>query len=378
MGCFKKFFLVLIAIFSLFLLSGCWDARDINEKLIITTIAFDINNDEILFYLEIANIESGNSDANESGGSKYIVVKGKGKTLPEVRDNLETKLDKHLYLSGVWALIFTKDFAQKYFVEYLYRFRVDETYRKKGITVITEENPEKLFENAHKNNISVGLIIDGIVKTLDELGKTVKKSTILLLENISCSYTGILLPCIGLEDEKISMVGYSVINDSKVIGFLPADESIGTMLLRANKPKFIFIVPYNDINFTIEVLVKKRIIKPVYNEGKIIYNIIMKFRAELMYGDKKTPYNFDENIEKEVTNILTTILNDHINNAITKAQNDFACDYLQFNEFFRIKYPNKFKELNWNNEFKNISSNIEMKVELKSKWGMNYTDDKTK
>lgn len=120
--------IILLAVF----LTGCGDSVDINEKLIVTTIAFDVKDGEIWYYLEIANIESGKSkEAGESAGKKYIVMKSHGKTLTEARDNLDTELDKPLYLSGVRALVFTESFAREYLVEYLYRFRADETNRKK-------------------------------------------------------------------------------------------------------------------------------------------------------------------------------------------------------------------------------------------------------
>lgn len=156
-----KSFLIRITVIPLAIfLSGCWDLQDINERLIVTTICFDVKGEEIWCYGEIANTELGvKKSGSESAGTskKYIIVKGHGKSLVEVRDNLNEKLNKPLYLSGVTAVVLTENFAKEYFLEYLYRFRAEEDYRKKSKTFLTKEDPEILYEAAHKENNSLGL-----------------------------------------------------------------------------------------------------------------------------------------------------------------------------------------------------------------------------
>ena len=376
---YKSFLASAVVTFLSVFCSGCWDSKDINDKLIITSIAFDVKDGEIWYYLDIAYIESGKSkDAGESAGKKYIVRKGHGKTLTEVRDDLDTHLDKPLFLSGVRALVFTESFAKEYLVEYLYRFRVDETYRKRGLTVITKEEPEELYKSTHKKNDSLGFLVEGIVETLAESGKSFLRTTMRLIENLSGNYTGILIPCIGLQDEEISVTGYSVISGSIVAGFLPVEESTGTMFLKADKPKFDFIVPYNSINFTIEVLLKKRKITPSYEDGKTNYDIKMECKAELMYGDQKTPYNFDEMAAKEVIETLTAMFEQQIFEAIERAQKEFACDYLQFDDIFRVSFPVKFQNMDWQKEFPSVRTNVNVKVELSTRWGLDYSTSEVK
>ncbi|MGE4273058.1 MAG: Ger(x)C family spore germination protein [Desulfitobacterium sp.] len=369
----KLMSIIAISIFLPVFLTGCRDSVDINEKLIVTTIIFDVKNGEVWYYPEIANIETGkSSDAGASSGKEFIFFKGHGKTLTEAKDNLEAQLDKPLFYSGVRAHVYTERFAKEYLLEYLYRIRVDETQRKKGLTVITREDPEKIFKSAHEKNTSAGFVIEGIIETLDESGKSFKRTTMRMLENLSSAYTGILIPRIGLEDGEISLSGYSVVNGSTVTGFLPLEESTGTIFLKADKPKFYVIVPYNDMNLTIEVLLKNRKITPSYEDGEISYDIKMEFRAELMYGDKKTPYNFEDAATREVTKALTTMLEQQISAAIERAQKEFECDYFQFDDIFRIKFPVEFQEMDWQKEFTNVSTNIDIKVDLSTKWGLDY------
>ena len=192
-----------------------------------------------------------------------------------------------------------------------------------------------------------------------------------LIENLSANYAGILIPCIGLQDE-ISITGYSVINGPTVTGFCRWRDHI---LMFQGRQTGFFIVPYNDESHAGG---SSEGGKSHPMDGKINYNIKMEFRAELMYGDKKTPYNLEDADMREVTKILTAMLKQQISNAIERAQEEFACDYLQFDDIFRIKYPVEFQNMDWGKEFPQAGTTVDVKVDLSTKWGLDYGANKVK
>lgn len=372
-------FLVGVFLFPVFV-SGCADSKDINEKNILTAVALDKKGTEIYLYAEIANIQGAHKSEGKSGGAgnKYIYVKSHGKNIPEARENLNRQLDRQPYLSAIRTLVLTEDFAKEYLVEYLYRVRADELYRKKIYTVITKEDLEVLFKSSNAKDISVGFSIEEILKTLEETGESFSRTSTRLLENLSDKYTGILLPCIGLQDKENSLIGYSVVNGTTIDGFIPVEDSKGTIFIKADKPKFFYIVPYKDNKFTIEVRQKKRKIKPSYENCKINFDMKFYFEAKLMYGDKKTPYNFDDASNAGVTKILTGMLKDELTDAVELAQNRFKCDYLQFDDEFRIKFPVEFEKMDWQNEFSKASFNIDVDVVLIGAWMIDYETNESK
>lgn len=361
-------------------LSGCKDAKDINEKIILTAVALDKKEDTIYLYVEFANIEGASKGEGQSGGAgkKYIYVKSKGKTIPEARENLDRQLAKQPYLSAIRTLILTEDFAKEYLVEYLYRVRADELYRKKTITVVTKENPQELFKISNEKDVSVGFSVEEMLKTLEETGESFTRSTTQLIENLSSSYSGFLIHCIGLQDKEPSLIGYSVVKDTTINGFIPVENSKGVVFLMADNPQFYYVVPYRDNNFTIETSLKKREIKPSYENKRIRFYIKFDFDAKLMYGNQKTPYNFDEATNAEVTKILTEILEKEINHAVEQAQKDFNSDYLQLKDEFRIKFPEAYEKMDWEKEFSRASVDIEVKVVLKGTWMMDYETNVSK
>lgn len=356
-----------ILLFIAFLLTGCWDSKDIHEKELGTAVIIDKKNDEIYFYFEIANIEASNSNEKSGTEKKYTYVTGHGKTIIEARENLDYNLDRPVYLSAVKTLFLTENFVKEdnLIVEYLYRLRGDETYRKKTITVTTKEDPLLLLKTIHENNLSIGIETDDLMTTLDKNGESFARTTLRLLENLSADYTGFLIPCIGLQEENIALKGYSVLNNTKVDNFIPVEESKALIFFKADKAKFRYIVPYKDVNYTIETELKKRDTKPKYENGKITFEVKFDIQASIMYGSKKIPYNLTDDDITKISDALKETFKNELIVTVDQSQNKFMCDYLQFDDTFRIKYPNDFLKMDWTTEYPKADIKIDVNINLK-------------
>lgn len=370
--------IVLIITFIMLFSSGCWDSLDIDQKALVITVILDCDEEEIILYVEISSSEKSSSEEGESGAEDFIVVKAVGNDLVEARNNLDEKMNKPIYLSAVRAVVMTERFVQKHFIEYLHRFRADPDYRKKIDTVITREDIEELLKITKDKNKSLGFITEEIIETLDELGKSFKSTTMKLLENISSEYTGMLLPCIGISEEEIALIGYTIVQDNKINGFLPAEELPKIDLLKADKPIVNYRDEYQDTHFTIKVIQKKRSIKPNYDNNKISMDVNMEYKAEILYSDKKEPYDIQLEDEKALGELIKERLTEDVSHTITRSQAEFNVDYYHIHDEFRIKYPIEFDNMNWKEEYPKIKFNYNIKVKLGTTWTMDYSIDETK
>lgn len=374
---FKK--LILFITFSSLFLSGCSDSFDINKKTIATTVAVDKRDGEVWLYIEYANTDTSASKSNGGGGSvnKFSYLIAHGKSLIEARDNLDMQLQKPLYLSGVRTLVLTEAFAEEYLLEYLNRLRAEETYRKRIITVITKENPEKLLDANNEKNQSLGFSIEEMLKTLENSGKSFSRMTSRLNENLSSTYSSLLVPCIGMENKHNILKGYSIIKGTKVDGFISVENSKGLINLKADKPILLYSIPNKDDMFTVEVSLKNRKVDATYKNKEISFEINCEFEAKLLYGDKKIPYNFNKETNAEITKILNETLKNEMLKAIEQSQKEFECDYFQLDDEFQIKYPDEFKKMDWETEYLESKITIKVKTDLTTTWMMDYSSYKT-
>lgn len=372
-----KFLMLFVLVVIAGVISAFGDSRDINDKLFATTISVDKKDGEIWFYVEFANIEAGQSGGSSGGSSgsspKYTLMKAHGSTLTDARMNLDRQLDKPLYISGVRTLLISEDFAKDELLEYLYRLRDDETYRKKVITTTTRDDMEAMFKAFIDQNKSVGNSIENNIQTLDALGDAFSRTTSRLLENLSDTYTGILIPCVGLQDKEIALTGYTVVNDTKAVGFIPIEASKGMNILKADKALSNYLVPYHENLFTYETVVTGRQTKTAYENGHPAFTISLNFDATLLYGDKKTPYGLADADYEAMTSLLEQMIRQDVQDAIFQAQSTFHTDYLQLDDAFRVTYPVLYEQMDWNDAFARAAITPEVKVKLKKSNMLDYS-----
>jgi len=361
----RKIFLknsILLLIISIFLimLTGCWDALDIDKKNIVTAVIIDKAEEGFTFYVEIASL--GKSKNDNGGSPKSISLKGEGITFATARDEINRKSDKPIYLSGDQAVIFTQAFAEYGVEEYAYRIRQIPEYRKTIKIVLTQDDPSELIKLSERSKELLGLSIEYTLETLKSDGKCIHLTLSDLLEALASPYKSYVMPVIGEDDQTILIKGYSVFYQSKTVGFIPAENAVGLIMLKAKKPKASLVVPYNDVSYTIEVNIKKKTYVASYENGKTSFKVKLKCEAFLLYMSQSIPVT--DEISQGLSIELNKLIEKIINDAIIESQQGLRIDYLEFYTSFRIKYPNIIKNLDWFNEYPNASISVEADVNL--------------
>lgn len=373
----KYCLLLVMAIILILPLGGCMDAVDINKKLIVTTVAIDKVGDEFWFYVEVANIQAGSSTGSGGSaplGSKYFFVKGHGKTFSDGRLDIDRQLDLPIYIGGVRTLIMTERFADDDddLTQYLYRLRSDETYRKKVLTVTTHSDLDEMFDKMNKRNFSVGYSIENTVASLEQQGEAFSRTTSRLLENISSRYSGVLIPCIDMRNDETILSGYSVVNGNRVMGYIPIEECIGLNILKADKARTFFDIPFQGKLFTVKTVLGKRSITPYYQNGGIGYLFKLQFKATVEYGNSPTPYQLNADALKDMENSLRLIILEQLITTMDQAQNMYKTDYLQMDDAFRMKYPVVYDRLDWQSAFLSAKVYWDVKADLSVSPSLNY------
>lgn len=94
----RKIVILILIIMVMFTATGCWDAMDVNDKGIVTSIAFDKKNEDMYYvYVEIPNLsgtQRNESEEQDKSEELFSIVFGKGKTFVDAKEALDIKLDK--------------------------------------------------------------------------------------------------------------------------------------------------------------------------------------------------------------------------------------------------------------------------------------------
>ena len=355
---------------ALLLLTGCWDAREVNELSLATMMILDKVGDEYTFTLEFPTIMPIGS---ESGSStpKSVYLKSRGKTFPETRDDIENQLEKPLYLGTLQTLVVTERAAQDEMSEYLFRLREDLSYRQKVVLATTREEPDAFTQREEKATSGGGSNVDDLLTTIEQGGRSYHKTTSSYIEDI-LNKRGFVVHCIGLKDKKIELTGYSVFRDAKCVGFIPVEEARGLIWLLADNPMWHYRVPYQDGFATEEVHLVKREIVPSYENGSIRFHLHVELDAIVQYISLDGLLPLNETALEEIKTQVNDIIHQELQSTVDRSQKEFQSDYLLFGEAFRIAYPDAFDAMDWEQAYLNAQIEVQTKVDLKVTHRMEY------
>ncbi len=352
---FKKAVFALMAICIVFEAGGCWDAIDVNNKILVVTVITDMKGGDLYYYIEAPNLEKEQNQQSSGGeSSNYFTMSAKGSSYADVRRHMDAKADNPLYLGTVRALIITDELARFDIDEYILRMQSDNQYRKALNIITSSSEPNEILSVYPPNNISVGESISESITTLKSLGKVVSYTISDILDFIS-SNTSFVLVNMDVEDGLLTYNGYSIIRQNKMVGFIPVEESKGLVWLLGDNIIRIYTVPFDNYSATIQVKLSNKSFRPFYEDGKLVYDVKFKMNSELMNLSKNV--KIDGELQKTIKDKLQNQIANDIAMGI-KQSKEFQCDYLGFKESYRIKYPNNMKTIDWDDTYKNADFRI--------------------
>ncbi len=356
----KKISLVLLILITIYLCAGCWDAIDINEKDIVTTAGIDRKNNNFYFYSEIPNLSLSKAESEKS--EHFSIIIGKGETFVEARKDHDSKLDKPLFFGASRIIVMTKELAEYGMDKYMYRLQNVIGYRKAMDVITTSEELKDLYAVEPENNQSVGFALEQTISNLEKRGEAIQVSASEILEWIYSKNVCFIMPNIDIREEQLALTGYSVIHDGKYHGFIPIEDANGLICFLNDHAKLNYIVPFGDNEATVEVKLTKRIITPYYSDKQVEFQTEFVFDAIVIYLDDNVV--FDETAAEETRKNLQKMVLEDLITTVRKSKYTFRCEYLEFDEAFRIGYPDVYEKMDWSEEFSKSKVSISVKASL--------------
>lgn len=347
--------------------SGCWDALDIEDREICTAVVLTKEKDDLVFYIEVESIfsklKNPQSEQGSTQKSSTAIVKGGGKSFTEARINLDKQLNKKLYLGAVQALIITDVMAEDGIEEYANRVRQMVDYRKTMDVLVTTDKPEDFLGVQPENASAVGFAVESIMESLVLHGSTYHMSLADLLQKLASKNPSYVINTLAVENGQVTLIGNTVFEGGKSIGFISFEESRGLVYLgdgETHTSKFDYLIALAEDKISMETTLKKKKIKASYDGKKISFNINLDFEAMPLYLTSQKPIT--TKIKSELEKKLKQELLSDIEKSIDQTKK--YCDFLSFSEYFRISYPDDYEKLNWKDAFKEAEFKTNINVEI--------------
>ena len=369
----KKFFIISL----LFLLTGCYDQKELNTIAIMTATEINKIDNEYIVNVQVVNPQS--SDKTVNIQAPFIMYEGKGKTIHEAYRQIKLQSSRYLYPNHMEILIVNQNLAKEDISEIIDFFlRIPDVRtefyvligKNKNIlnitTPIDDVSGLSIVDTMKTNNKYLG--ITNFVTFNDFAKMNLNKNLEIILPSIEAvDYNEKSETTENTESTKIKSLyklgNLAIFKDNKLQGYLTEDESISYNIIK-NKAKAILITYECEKNkyMTIEATD----IKSKINTKNKEININVEMTGNINETRCNIPLNNEKNIKK-----LEQDIKEYIDNKIEMSVNNiretYNSDIFGFLDLIYKKNYNTYKEIKntWKTqEFKKIKININSSINI--------------
>ena len=341
----KKYKWVLPVLF-LFLCTGCYNYRELNQIALTSAIGIDKTEDgkEYVVTVQVLNTQKQGSDSNYSGSQpKFILYEQKGPTLQHALRTIILESPRRLYVNHINLLMISEEVAKDGIKEILDFFARNTEFRKDFLIAISREETSKdvmqiltPLETLNSKNIH-----DSITTDAKFYGLATKVTFADLLNAYLNQRTNVVLPSVevvgnikkgegednikqSIPDATVKLRPLAIFNGEKMIGYLTEEESRVYNYVQGNIQNSIITSSCSENGlFTAEIISTKTKLKPDIAKKKIDIQIkasasIKEINCNMNLLDpnsiqileNKINQEMEEVIEKDVVNIIQTYQTD--------------------------------------------------------------------
>jgi len=369
----KKIFIISI----LFLLTGCYDQKELNTIAIMTATEINKIDNEYIVNVQVVNPQS--SDKTVNIQAPFIMYEGKGKTIHEAYRQIKLQSSRYLYPNHMEILIVNQNLAKEDISEIIdFYLRIPDVRTEFNVLIGKNENilnittpiddvsGLSIVDTMKTNNKYLG--ITNFVTFNDFAKMNLNKNLEIILPSIEAiDYNEKSETTENTESTKIKSLyklgNLAIFKDNKLKGYLTEDESISYNIIK-NKVEAILITYEceKDKYMTIEATD----IKSNINTKNKEINIKVEMTGNINETRCNIPLNNEKNIKKLEQDIKEYIDN-KIETSINNIRKTYNSDVFGFLDLIYKKDYNTYKEIKntWNTEeYQKINININSSINI--------------
>ncbi len=391
----RKDIMLIVIIFGMITITGCWDYRDVEHMAIVSGIAvdYDDSSEGILITVEmVVPRVVGNQTVIESE-----IVQEKGENTFDAIRNMISKTGRKLFWSHAKVIIVSSELLNKkdLFIGLLDWFHRDDETRSDIWVVLSREktSAEILLDSDTKIQGVKSYYLNDIIRNEMSVSKYRAVELRELIDELSSKGISPTLPTVSLMEEqdensrekgqenaqgnskgkekemKIPAVyGSAILRATTPIGWLDGGDTKTLLLLQDRLKGGLFVVEKDGTRTTLEIFESKTKIKPRIIAGEEIsmdINIEIVVNLAEIVGEKdfieeKERIELEKEAQRQIEETAKALL--------YKLQNKYKSDAVGFGNILERQEPKAWKTLedSWGEIFPNVKHDIKVNLIIRS------------
>lgn len=372
----KKIWVLLI----LFLLTGCYDHKELNTIAILTATEINKVDDEFIIKTQVVNPQS--PDKTTTVQAPFIIYEGKGKTIHEAYRNIKMQSSRYLYPSHMQILIVNEKLAKEDIGQIIDFFLRLPNIRTE-FNVLIGKNDDILSITTPIDIVSSTSILETMEINSKYLGVT-SLITLNELANMELDKNlEITLPSIeSIDNNKeagttentnktkiesmYKLSNLAIFKGNKLKGYLTKEESIAYNLIK-NQTESILIT--NECEKEKYMTFEANETKTDISAKNKTININISLKGNINESMCKIKLNVPKNIDK-IEKQINEQIEKLVKGTIENVRKEYNTDIFGFLDLiYRTDYETykKIKDNWYEDEFKNLKINVKVSTEIVGK-----------
>lgn len=366
----KKTLCIMLAFFNIFILSGCWNYREIDRLAIIGGLAIDKDDIENKYKItvEVYGTETGKGS---EGSIKSELYESEGKSIFDAIRNLIIVTGRRAYWSHCKVVIINGSIAEKDISPMLdWLYRDAELRRDVKILLSLKDKAEDILktDSALENTVSYHLY--AMIEAQSGVNKFPNVELWEVVDHINTENKSMLVPTVEVEKDKdrkiASIKGSGILKNGKLIGMLSPDETNYALWLQGKIKNGIFVITHNekkDCYTTYETFGFKRIVEVSNNKG---LSIKVNIKCDVGIAEITSGIDFKEK-RNYLADKAQNVMKDRLTMVLKKMQGQYQSDVFELGQKVKIQNKKLWKNMkdNWDEEFANVPIEINVDVKIR-------------
>lgn len=369
----------------LFIMTGCWNYRELNQLALITTMAIDLTEEgDYKVSVLIANGKNNQTNTRE-GQSQTVVYSGKGKTISRAFREINLQIPKIPYIGHLGVVVVSEEVAKEGMRGVLdYLLRNPESVKRFYLIMAKDDSAEDVIKvlspletfpgqsittNISLSNeqeaISTAINYSKFVENLLKVGKDPSIPTISISGDPDKGSSDKNLESSDIKS-KIKLGPVALFKGDKLVYIASKTESRGMNIVTNQVDEMIIEYECGDGNIVVNLTGMSSNIDVSMKNKKLLATVSVTSEGAIQ------ELTCDKNIQKnevilEIEKKVEKKVKKNIKNAIEVTQ-EHSSDIFGVGNLFYKKYPNYFKNLdNWHDKYKTVSFDYKVDIKLNTK-----------
>lgn len=378
---------LLMLLLPIFLFTGCFNYRELNEIAIASAIGLDKTSDGYIVTIQVMNTKKASETGTSNDQLKFITFTTSGVTLQDAIRKSILDSSRRIYPNHVQTLIIGEDLAKNGISDVLDMFFRSVEFRKQTSVLIAKDSTAEdvlnivtPLESLNSKNIKDGLSVDskylgiGDNVSFEELvGTFIDSNKEIILPSVSITGTkseGEKIENIETADPSVRLIESSlaIFKDDHLVGFLDNKQSIKLNVVRNKINNTILTYECGDNKYlSSEIMSNKTSVEFLESplKAQIKINGILNINEITCDIDLEDPVVIDE-IEAD----LEEELKNDVYNTIKYIIEEYNSDVFGFRDFLyknKTKYYKEIKDDWYDSIFPNMDIDVDVNFNLTGK-----------